>query len=140
MPRQVAAADDPIAFAQSLYALPHLWADVTSNAASMDRYLAKGLGALVAASQATSDPGAALDYDPLVQGPAFEGVEATFAIEEQTDTTAVVHARISNFGDDKVVFLDLLQTPAGWRLANVRIDEESPSLVDQLNDRNADTQ
>jgi hypothetical protein len=37
------------------------------------------------------------------------------------------------------VTLDLTKTGAGWRLSNIRTDEESPSLADELKQLNDET-
>jgi len=138
-PRWAFAADDAIAFAKSLYALPNLWGDVTTDAAAIDKYLDKNLGDLITENYAKTDFDSALDYDPLVQAQDYEDIKATFTIETQTATTAVVDAAIDNFGEASVVVLDLTKTPAGWRLSNIRTDQESPSLIDELKDLNAST-
>ena len=139
LPRWAFAEDDAIAFARSLYALPNLWGDVTADDAAIDKYLNKTLGALITANYAKTDFDSALDYDPLIQAQDFEDIKATFSVESETGTTAVIDAAVNNAGEDSVVVLDLTRTPAGWRLANIRTDAESPSLVDELKQLNAST-
>lgn len=139
LPGSAFAADDPIAFAKTLYALPNLWSDVTENAAAIDKYLDKNLGALITANYAKTNEEAALDYDPLVQAQDYEDIKATFAIDKQTDTTATVNATVDNFGEVSVIVLDLTHTPKGWRLSDIRTDPDSPSLVEELKTLNATT-
>lgn len=134
-----AATDGAVEFAKSLYALPALWSDVTADDAAIAKYLDPNLGALIKANYAKTDFDSALDYDPLVQAQDFEDVKATFTVETETDTTAVIDAHVDNYGEDSVVVLDLAKTPNGWRLANVRTDEQSPSLVDELKQLNANS-
>jgi hypothetical protein len=131
------AEDDPIAFVQSLYALPNLWADVTTDQDAIARYLDKNLGALITENYAKSDYSAALDYDPLVQAQDFDQVKATLKLEKQAGDTATVDAEVDNLGELTDIKLDLSKTPDGWRLSNIRTDEESPSLVDELKQLNA---
>jgi hypothetical protein len=138
LPRWALAADSgAVAFAKSLYALPGLWGDVTADGAAIKKYLDKTLGDLVTANYAKTDSDSALDYDPLVQAQDFEDVKTTFTVQNETDTAAVIDAHVDNYGEDSVVTLDLTKTADGWRLSNIRTDEESPSLVDELKQLNS---
>jgi hypothetical protein len=140
LPRRALAADDAaVDFAKSLYALPGLWSDVTADDASMAKYLDKNLSALVTANLAKTDVESALDYDPLVQAQDYDDVKATFTVESETDTAATIDAHVNNYGEDSVVTLDLTKSGAGWRLSNIRTDEESPSLADELKQLNDET-
>lgn len=131
------AEDDPVAFVQSLYDLPNLWADVTADQDAIGKYLDKNLGALITENYAKGDYSAALDYDPLVQAQDFDQVKATLKLEKQTADAATVDAEVDNLGEVTDIKLDLAKTADGWRLSNVRTDEESPSLVDELKQLNA---
>ncbi len=138
LPEWAFAADDAaVAFAASLYALPGLWGDVTADEASIKKYLAPDLADLIRANYAKTDFEAALDYDPLVQAQDFEDVKTTFTVRSETDTAAVIDAHVDNYGEDSVVTLDLAKTADGWRLANVRTDDETPSLADELKQLNS---
>jgi hypothetical protein len=140
IPRWAIAADGGAAdFAKSLYALPGLWADVTADDASIARYLDKNLAALVTANLDNTDVESALDYDPLVQAQDFDEVKATFTVENETATKATVDAHVDNYGEESVVILDLTNAGDGWRLANVRTDDDSPSLIDELQQLNSET-
>jgi hypothetical protein len=140
LPRWVMAADSgAVDFAKSLYALPGLWADVTADDTSMAKYLDKNLIALVTANLEKTDVESALDYDPLVQAQDFDDVTATFTVQSETDNAAIIDAHVNNYGEESVVTLVLTKTEAGWRLSNVRTDEESPSLYDELTQLNAET-
>ena len=136
-PLAAQAEDDPIAFVQSLYALPNLWADVTTDQGTIAEYLDKNLGALITENYAKNDYSAALDYDPLVQAQDFDQVKATLKLEKQAAAAATVDAEVNNLGEVTDIKLDLTKTNDGWRLSNVRTDEESPSLVDELKQLNA---
>ncbi len=131
------AEDDPLAFVRSLYDLPNLWADVTADQDAIGKYLDKNLGALITQNYALSDYSAALDYDPLVQAQDFDQVKATPKLEKQSGDAAVVDVEVDNLGEVTDIKLDLTKTNDGWRLSNVRTDEESPSLVDELKQLNA---
>ncbi|MEJ0013141.1 MAG: DUF3828 domain-containing protein [Bauldia sp.] len=138
LPQWAFAADDAaVAFAKSLYALPGLWGDVTADDAAIKKYLDKNLGDLITANYAKTDAEAALDYDPLVQAQDFEDVKTTFTVTSESDTAAVIDAHVDNYGEDSVVTLDLTKTADGWRLANIRTDAETPSLVDELKQLNS---
>jgi hypothetical protein len=134
-----AADDEAVAFAKSLYALPGLWSDVTADNAAIAKYLDPGLAALVAENYKKTDVESALDYDPLVQAQDYDDIKVTFTVQSENDTAAVIDAHVNNYGEDSVVTLDLTKTDAGWRLSNIRTDEESPSLVDELKQLNAET-
>lgn len=138
LPGWALAADDAaVKFATSLYALPGLWTDITADDASMKKYLDPNLADLVRTNYAKTDFESALDYDPLVQAQDFEDVKATFTVQSETATAAVIDAHINNYGEESVVTLDLANTADGWRLADIRTDEESPSLVDELKQLNS---
>ncbi len=138
LPRFAWAADDALAFAQSLYALPNLWQDATADAAAIAKYLDPTLGALITANYADSDPDAALDYDPLVQAQDFDDVKTTFTVDQETDTGAVITVAVENFDERTTVTLDLAKTAKGWRLANV-LGPDGPSLADELKQLNTHT-
>jgi hypothetical protein len=119
LPSLAFAEDDAAAFAKSLYELPNLWSDVTADDAAIAKYLDPNLGALVRENYSKDDFENALDYDPLIQAQDFETVKATFDVEQQTETRAVVVATVENFGEISVVTLDLTKTTDGWRLSDV---------------------
>jgi len=131
------AEDDPIAFVNELYALPNLWADVTADQAAIQKYLDKNLGQLITTNYGKGDYANALDYDPLVQAQDFDQVKAALKIEKQTADAATVDAEVNNLGEVTDIKLDLTKTQDGWRLSNVRTDEEDPSLVDELKQLNS---
>jgi hypothetical protein len=140
LPRWVMAADDgAVAFAKSLYALPGLWEDVTANDASIAKYLDPKLAALVKANLAKTDVESALDYDPLVQAQDYDDITTTFTVQSETASAATVDAHVNNYGEESVVTLELTNSGAGWRLANIRTDEESPSLLEELQQLNDET-
>jgi hypothetical protein len=140
LPRWAMAADDSaVAFVKSLYALPNLWADVTANDASITKYLDAKLGALVKANLAKTDVESALDYDPLVQAQDYDDITTTFTVEAETATAATIDAHVNNYGEESVVTLELTNGAGGWRLANIRTDEESPSLLEELQQLNDET-
>jgi hypothetical protein len=136
LPSLAFAEDDAAAFAKSLYELPNLWSDVTADDAAIAKYLDPNLGALVRENYSKDDFENALDYDPLIQAQDFETVKATFDIEQQTETRAVVVATVENFGEISVVTLDLTKTTDGWRLSDVVVADGS-SLVAELKELNA---
>lgn len=137
LPR-LALADDALAFAQSLYALPNLWGDVTADDAAIARYLAPGLAALVKANYGNPDPDAALDYDPLVQAQDFEDVKTRFTVKSETDAAAAIDVAIDNLGASTSVTLDLTKTADGWRIADVH-GPDGPGLADELKQLNTNT-
>jgi hypothetical protein len=134
----LARADDALTFAQSLYALPNLWGDVTADPPAIAKYLDGTLGDLITANYTKSNPDAALDYDPLVQAQDFEDVQTRFTVERETDADAVITVAVRNFDAQTTVTLDLAKTAGGWRLANVQ-GPDGPSLVDELKQLNATT-
>jgi hypothetical protein len=138
LPPGMARADDALAFAQSLYALPNLWEDVTADAPAIAKYLDANLGNLITVNYAMTDPDAALDYDPLVQAQDFENVQTSFTVDQETDTGAVITVAVVNFDEHTTVTLDLAMTADGWRLSNV-LGPDGPGLVDELKQLNATT-
>lgn len=138
LPRWAFAADDAaVDFAKSLYALPNLWSDITADDAAIKKYLDKNLGDLIRTNYAKTDDESALDYDPLVQAQDFEDVKATFTVQSETGTTAVIDAHVNNYGEDSVVTLNLTKTAEGWRLSDISTDEETPSLAEELKQLNS---
>jgi hypothetical protein len=138
LPRWAVAAEDAaVEFAKSLYALPGLWGDVTADDAAIKKYLDPNLADLIRANYAKSDEESALDYDPLVQAQDFEDVKATFTVQSETGDAATIDAHVNNYGEDSVVTLDLSKTADGWRLSDIRVDEETPSLVEELKQLNS---
>ena len=113
-----------------------MWSDVTADDAAIAKYLDANLAALVAENYAKDDFENALDYDPLIQAQDFESIKPVFAVEQQTDTRAVVVATVENFGETTVVTLDLTKTAGGWRLADI-IAGEGSSLLAELKELNA---
>jgi len=132
----LAADDDAGAFVRSLYALPNLWGDVTADDAAIAKYLDAKLGALITENYAKDDPESALDYDPLIQAQDFDEISATFIVDKETDTSAVVTAVVENFDERTHVTLDLTRTADGWRLADVLAPDGS-SLLTELKKLNA---
>jgi hypothetical protein len=137
LPR-LALADDALAFAQSLYALPNLWGDVTTDDAAIAKYLAPELAALTKENYANPDPDAALDYDPLVQAQDFSDVKTKFTVKSETATAATIEVAIDNLDASTTVTLDLAKAADGWRLANVQ-GPDGPSLADELKQLNTNT-
>jgi hypothetical protein len=131
-------ADDALAFAQSLYALPNLWGDVTADDAAIAKYLAPDLAALIKANYDNPDPDAALDYDPLAQAQDFGDLKAKFTVKGETETTATIEVAIDNLDASTTVTLDLAKVAGGWRLANVH-GLDGPSLADELKQLNSHT-
>jgi len=131
----IARADDALAFAQSLYALPNLWGDVTADETAMAKYLTPELAALVKANYGNPDPDAALDFDPLAQAQEFSDLKTRFAVKSETATAATIEVAIDNLDASTTVTLDLASTADGWRLANVH-GPDGPSLVDELKQLN----
>jgi hypothetical protein len=111
--------------------------DVTADPAAIEKYLDANLGALITANYDRSDPEAALDYDPLIQAQDFETIKADFTVRSETATAAIIDASVDNSGEVSPVTLVLTRTDAGWRLSDIRTDEETPSLVDELKQLNA---
>jgi len=136
LPSLAIAEDDAAAFAKSLYDLPNLWSDATADDAAIAKYLDADLGTLVRENYSKEDFENALDYDPLIQAQDFETVKATFDVEQQTETRAVVVTTVENFGEMSVVTLDLTKTADGWRLSDVVVGDGS-SLVAELKELNA---
>jgi len=134
----VARADDALAFAQSLYALPNLWGDATADSTAIAKYLDPDLGALITANYDNPSPDAALDYDPLVQAQDFQDVRTKLVVKSETDSAATIEVAVDNFDASTTVTLDLVKTAAGWRLANVH-GPDGPSLVEELKQLNSNT-
>ena len=137
LPR-LAEADDALAFAQSLYALPNLWGDVTADDAAIAKYLAPDLAALIKANYDNPDPDAALDYDPLVQAQDFEDVKTKFTVKSETPAAATIEVAIDNLDASTTVMLDLVKIGDGWKLANVH-GPDGPSLAEELKQLNSNS-
>lgn len=129
------AADDPIAFAKSLYALQSLWSDVLADPT---RYLTDDFAKVVAENDKYNDNlDYAVDYDPLAQAQDWEELdEMTFALEKSAATTATVKVDFTNFDAATTVRLDLEKTGKGWRLADLH-NADGGSLVEEYDGLNA---
>jgi hypothetical protein len=136
LPNFALAADDPVAFAKSLYALQNLWSDATADDDAMAKYLDPKLAELVKANYAKEDFESALDYDPLVQAQDFDQIKPAFKVDSRTPKEATVRATFKNFDETTTVILDLVLTAKGWRLADVHTTDGA-SLVLELTELNA---
>jgi hypothetical protein len=136
LPALAFAADDPIAFAKSLYALQNLWSDATADDETMAKYLDPKLAALVAANYAKDDFESAIDYDPLVQAQDYDQIKPVFKIESQTAKEATVRSTFKNFDEMTTIFLDLTLTAKGWRLSDIRTTA-GDSLLLEITELNA---
>lgn len=125
-----AGPGDPAAFVRTLYALPNLWADVTADEESRERYLAPSLAALVAANDG-ADEFNRLDYDPLTDSQDFEIADLAISTVEASGNRASVQVDFRNFGEAVSLTLELEASGDAWRLANIRYDAER-SLTDDL--------
>jgi hypothetical protein len=136
LPDFALAADDPVAFARSLYALENLWSDITADDEAMAKYLDPKLAALVAANYAKDDFESAIDYDPLVQAQDFDQVKPTFKVEGNNGKEAGVRSTFRNFDETTTIVLNLVMTPKGWRLADIH-NGDGGSLVQEITELNA---
>jgi hypothetical protein len=129
------AADDPVAFAKSLYDLPSLWSDVLDKP---EAYLAPELKTLVDENgKYDQELDYAIDYDPLVQAQEWEVLDKlTFDVETSTTTSATIKVSFVNFDEDVTVRIDLVLTDKGWRLADVH-NSDGGSLVEEITQLNA---
>jgi hypothetical protein len=121
---------DPAAFARDLYALPNLWADVTADVESREKYLAPALAALVVANGEVEEFNR-LDYDPLTDNQDFELTDLEILVVEADGNRASVQVDFRNFGEAVSLTLELEASGDTWRLANIRYDAER-SLTDDL--------
>ena len=131
----LAAGDDALAFAQSLYKLDGLWSDIAKDRA---KYLGPELIAAMTANDKFGDnPDYALDYDPLVQAQDWDELkDLKFTVEESSADKATIRVDFTNMDDPTTVRLNLTHTPQGWRLADVH-DSEGYSLVREYTELNS---
>ena len=129
------AADDPIAFAKSLYALQSLWSDVLAEPA---KYLTEDFAKVVADNDKYNDDlDYAVDYDPLAQAQDWDQLEnQIFVLETSGTDTATVKVDFTNFDATTTVHLDLHHTDKGWRLADLH-NADGGSLLKEYAGLNA---
>lgn len=79
----------------------------------------------------------AIDSDPLCSCQDHGTVEVkAIAISAGSVDTVKARVTLRNFGVNSTIVLTLLQTPAGWRIADVS-DQDTKSLLAYLRDSNA---
>ncbi|CAN5200335.1 hypothetical protein BH10PSE9_BH10PSE9_20110 [soil metagenome] len=139
LPPAAFAADDPVAFAKSLYALKNLWSDATADDEAMAKYLDPKLAALVATNYSIDDFESAIDYDPLVQAQDYDQIKPVFKVESQSAKDATVRSTFKNFGETTTIVLDLVMTPKGWRLGDIH-NSDGGSLVQEITELNGKRQ
>ena len=131
----LAAGDDALAFAQSLYKLDGLWSDVAKD---RGKYLGPELiAAMTANDKYGDDPDYSLDYDPLVQAQDWDELkDLKFTVEESTADKATIRVDFTNGEDPTTVRLNLIHTADGWRLGDVH-DSEGYGLIQEYTELNS---
>ena len=61
----------------------------------------------------------ALDSDPFIDAQDWDIKAVAIRIEAQTADTARAAVRVENFGQAETIRLELVRTPAGWRVSDV---------------------
>ena len=125
------------AFLQSVYApyeKPDKSLDISSEAKAA-RYFVPALTKLIAKDLAESKKKqevGRLDFDPFIGGQDWEATKIELKVAPGTSADrATGTARFTAVGDKEptVVTLDLVKTPAGWRIADIRWSGQDESLV-----------
>ena len=59
-------------------------------------------------------------FDFFIDAQDFDKVHAVVSLESESDAEAVVSARVTNFGETKVVEIVFVKRGADWKICNVR--------------------
>lgn len=106
-----------------------------SSAAKAARYFTPALTKLLAKDMAESkkrNEVGRLDFDPFTGGQDWEATKIELKVAPGASADrATGTARFTAVGDKQptVVTLDLVKTPAGWRIADIRWSGQTDSLV-----------
>ncbi len=130
------AEDKGVAFAKALYKLPKLWGNVIETAATRQEFLAPDLAAaIVENAKYNSELDYAVDYDPLVQAQDWKLTDLKFTPEQTSGDGETVRVDFKNQGEATVVRLNLANTGAGLRLADIH-NSDGKSLLQEYLDLN----
>ena len=125
----LAGEQTPRAFVAWIYSHYQGSADAKAGAgvmlvtpAQIRRYFAPPLADQIIADRAAAaqrDEVPALDSDPFIDAQDWDIRHVAIQIESANDRTARASVRFENFGQAETVRLELVRTPAGWRVADV---------------------
>ena len=125
----LAGEQTPRAFVAWIYSHYQGSADAKAGAgvmlvtpAQIRRYFAPPLADRIVADRAAAakrDEVPALDSDPFIDAQDWDIRHVAIQIESANDRTARASVRFENFGQAETVRLELVRTPAGWRVADV---------------------
>ena len=90
--------------------------------ARIRRYFAPPLADRIIADRAAAakrDEVPALDADPFIDAQDWDIRHVAIQIDAANDRTARASVRFENFGKAETVRLELMRTPAGWRVSDV---------------------
>lgn len=126
------AAETPGAFVERIYA-GYRQADYSPFTAPQRVFSAPLVAALEEDSRLSHGEVGFLDGDPLCQCQDAEGLQAViWRGRQRTRRTATVDVRLRLAGDEaRQVRLQLVRTPAGWRIADIAT-ADAPSLLRDL--------
>ncbi|MFO1183937.1 MAG: hypothetical protein U1E56_04040 [Bauldia sp.] len=116
-PPSIAAPDDPIAFAKTLYALPQLWMSIVTTPDGRNEYLTPALAGWVVDVDGNFVD--YLEYDPLADSRSFRVSDASFALAGVDAFGTRVKVDFKNREGDHSVTLRLANSAGRWRLADI---------------------
>lgn len=125
------------AFLDGIYSHYHGNVDTAAPGIRLDhdtddrRYFAPDLAAAIVADEhaaAGRDEVPTLDADPFIDAQDWDIAHLRVTIESETATAAHATVRFENFKQPTTIKLDLVATPKGWRIANIRYPGREGSL------------
>lgn len=116
-PPAIAAADDPVAFAKTLYALPELWMSIVATPDGRGEYLTPALARWVV--DVDDNFVDYLEYDPLADSRSFQLSDEIFALAGVDAFGTRVKVDFKNHDSPHTVTLKLVRSGDHWRLADI---------------------
>jgi hypothetical protein len=127
-PALAADSDTPDAFLKGIYS--HYGDSdkkdgagvMIDSAAQLRRYFTADLVALIEADEKAAEKRGdvpTLDGDPFIDAQDWQVTDLKIHVDSQTATAAKATVTFENVKEPKVVQLDLVNTPKGWRIADI---------------------
>jgi hypothetical protein len=93
--------------------------------------LAKLVADDVAESSKSGDVGR-IDFDPFINGQDWEVKKVDLSYEQTAPDAITATARFNNFDTAETVRYQLVKTPEGWRIGDIRWSDNDPSFREML--------
>jgi hypothetical protein len=130
------AAPDAEAFVQGIYAHYHGTSTTApgimlDSPAALRRYFEPDLAAIMIADDKKADANhdvPTLDGDPFVDAQDWEITDLSIVVDLKSGRRAEAEVHFKNFGESKMVHLQLVRLKAGWRIHDIDYGEGEGTL------------